>query len=99
MASYRHSKKANSSEKYEKAKSLLLPLAEKNNAEAQLLLRYLYCGGDNKTTAKQSQYWLERSAKNKNAEAIALVASTNFKIGSWSNEPGSQEAIDICLYH
>ncbi len=85
------------SEKYEKAKSLLLPLAEKNNAGAQLLLGYLYYGGDNKTTAKQSQYWLERSAKNGNAEATALVASTNFKIGSWSNEPESHKSLSLTL--
>jgi len=71
--------------KYEEAKSLLRPLAEKDNAEAQLLLGYLYYGGDIKTTAKHSQYWLEKSSKNGNVEALALLATTNHKIGSWSN--------------
>ncbi len=85
------------SEKYEKAKSLLRPPAEKNNAEAQLLLGYLYYGGDPKTTATQSQYWLGRSAKNGNAEAVALVASTNFKIGSWSSEPESRKSLSLTL--
>lgn len=84
-------------EKYEKAKSLLLPLAEKDNAEAQLLLGYLYYGGDIKTTAKQSQYWLEKSANIGNAEAVALVASTNFKLGSWSSEPDSRKSLSLTL--
>ena len=84
-------------EKYEKAKSLLRPLANKNNAEAQLLLGYLYFGGDSKTTAKDSGYWLSKSAKNGNAEAIALVASTNFKIGFWSREPESKKSLSLTL--
>lgn len=84
-------------EKYEKAKSLLRPLAENKNAEAQLLLGYLYYGGDLKTTAKESQYWLKMSAKNGNADALALFASTDFKLGSWSNEPYSRKSLALTL--
>lgn len=84
-------------EKYEKAKSLLRPLALKNNAEAQLILGYLYYGGDVKTTAKNSEYWLKKSAGNGNAEAIALLASTNFKIGSWSSESENCKSLALTL--
>lgn len=80
-------------EKYNKAKSLLRTLAKNNHAGAQLLLGYLYYGGDIKTTAKESKYWLEKSAKNGNAEAMALLAATNFKVSTWSSEPGSRKAL------
>ena len=82
--------------KYEQAKLLLRSLAT-NNAEAQLILGYLYYGGDTKTTAKESHYWLKKSAQNGNAEAIALLASTNFKKGFWSNEPQSQTSLSMTL--
>jgi TPR repeat protein len=85
------------SEKYEKAKSLLHPLARKNNSEAQLILGYLYYTGDNKTTAKDSEYWLKKSARNGNAEAIALLASTNFKVGSWSSESENKKSLALTL--
>lgn len=84
-------------EKYKKAKSLLWPLAIKNNAEAQLLLGYLYFGGDDKTTAKDSEYWLKKSSKNGNAEAMALLASTNFKIGYWNSESESRKSLKLTL--
>ncbi len=83
--------------KYEKAKLLLRSLAKNENSEAQLLLGYLHYGGDTKTTAKDSQYWLKRSAKNRNAEAVALLESSNFKEGSWSNEPESRKSLSMTL--
>jgi TPR repeat protein len=83
--------------KYEQAKSILRSLANNKNAEAQLILGYLYYGGDTKTTAKDSQYWLKKSAKNGNAEAIALLASTNYKEGVWSNEPDSKKSLSMTL--
>jgi len=84
-------------EKYENAKLLLRPLAKRNNAVAQLLLGYLYYGGDDKTTAKTSEYWLKKSAQNGNAEAVALLASTNFKIGSINSEPGYRKSLTLTL--
>lgn len=83
--------------KYEKAKSLLRPLANNNNAEAQLLLGYLYYGGDPNTTVKESKCWLEKSAKNKNPEALALLASTNYKSSYWSNEPENRKSFSLTL--
>ena len=84
-------------EKYKKAKCHLLPLAAKNNTEAQLLLGYLYFGGDDKTTARDSEYWLIKSSRNGNAEAMALLASTNFKTGFWSSESQSRKSLKLTL--
>jgi TPR repeat protein len=39
--------------KFREAKKLLTPLARKNSAMAQLLLGYLYYGGDLNNTSKQ----------------------------------------------
>lgn len=83
--------------RFEKAKSLLLPLAEKNNSEAQLILGYLYYTRDPKATASISEYWLNKSAKNGNAEAIALIASTNFKTGVTSSEPSNRKRLALTL--
>mgnify|MGYP003649907411 CR=1 FL=1 len=84
-------------QKYERAKSLLRSLADKNNAEAQLLLGYLYYGGDPRTTAKDSLYWLRKSADNRNAEAIALLASTNVKQRSWRISQESRTFLSLTL--
>lgn len=84
-------------ERFRKAKALLLPLAEKNNSEAQLILGYLYYGGDLETTASVAGYWLQKSAKNGNAEAIALVASTNFKKGTRASAPSSHKMLALTL--
>lgn len=84
-------------ERFEKAKSLLLPLAEKNNAVAQLILGYLYFGGDPKTTASTAGHWLKKSARNGNAEAMALVAATNFREGSWVSEPSNHKRLALTL--
>ncbi len=85
------------SEKYEKAKYHLRSLAKNNNSEAQLILGYLYYGGDPKTTANDAKYWLEKSAKNGNAEAMALLASTNFKFKCWGSEPQSRKSLLLTL--
>ncbi len=82
-------------EKFEKAKLLLRQLAKRNISEAQLILGYLYYGGDEKTTSKDSEYWLRKSAKNGNAEALALIASTNFKLGLWSSEPETNRSLSL----
>lgn len=83
-------------EKYKQAKSLLHLIAD-HNAEAQLLLGYLYYGGDTKTTTKDSHYWLKKSAKNGNAEAIVLLASSNFKEGYWSSVPEGKKSLAMIL--
>jgi len=70
-------------DRFEKAKSILLPLAEKNNAEAQLLLGYLFYGGDFKMTLTTAGHWLKKSARNGNVEAMAMVAGVNFREGAW----------------
>ncbi|MDE1462422.1 tetratricopeptide repeat protein [Spartinivicinus poritis] len=80
-------------EKYKQAKKLLIPLAKKGNAEAQLILGYLYYGSDPEMSAKESEYWLKKSANNKHPEAVALLANTNYKKGCWSSVPSTQKAI------
>lgn len=65
--------------KYEKAKKLLRPIANKNNAQAQLLLGYLFFGGDLKTTPKKAQYWLQKSAD------FTLSKNPNFNKNKYIN--------------
>ena len=72
-----------------------MPLANTNNDEAQLILGYLYFGGDDNTTSEQAGEWLTKSAKNGNPEAIFLVATTNFKEGQWSSEAENEEQFSL----
>jgi TPR repeat protein len=60
--------------KYKKAKELLLLSANKNNAMAQYLLGYFYFDCRSNMTAKESEYWFKKSAKNGNADAMAQLA-------------------------
>ena len=72
-------------EKFKQAKALLLPLGHKGNSNAQLILGYLYYGGDEDTTSEESEYWLSKSAANGNPEAMYYTATTNFEEGTSSN--------------
>jgi TPR repeat protein len=85
------------SEKFEQAKKLLRPLANSGSGEAQLILGYLYYGGDPKTTAEESAQWLRKSARRKVPEAMAYLAMTNFKTGGWSSEPESKRALALTV--
>lgn len=71
--------------KFQKAKKLLKPLAKKGNSKAQLIFGYLYFGGDFDISRKESEYWLKSAARKGEAEAMALLATTNFKDGYWAN--------------
>lgn len=83
--------------KYKKAKKLLTPLAKRKNAQAQLLLGYLYYGGDTGTSRKQAYLWLKQSAQNGNLDAIALTAQTDFKVGCWSSVPNTKKSLALTL--
>lgn len=82
---------------FEKAKKILEFCAKKNNAEAQLILGYLYYCGDSDTSATQAKYWLQLSAKNGNAEAMFYVATTNFEHGTISSEPKDSKSLPLLL--
>ncbi len=84
-------------EQFKKAKQILEPLAEENNAEAQLILGYLYYGGDEETTSQQAEYWLERSSENGNAEAMMYIATTNFQEGQTSTEAKDPSSLPLLL--
>ncbi len=83
--------------KFKSAKLLLNLLAKQNDAEAQLILGYLYFGGDINTSPEESKYWLKRSAKNGNAEALALLASASFRSGRWNTIADSRKHFLITL--
>lgn len=84
-------------EQFGKAKKILTPLAEENDANAQLILGYLYYGGDSDTSAEQAEYWLQKSSDNGNAEAMFYVATTNFKQGHTSDTPKDSESFPLLL--
>ena len=83
------------SKKFEKAKKLLRPLAESNNTGAQLLLGYLYFGGDLRMSWEESQKWLRKSAQLGNPEAMALVSATDFRQGIWTTTPESKKGLKL----
>jgi len=84
-------------EEFDKAKEILLPLAKTNDAEAQLILGYLYYGGDSDTSAEEAKYWLLKSCENGNAEAMFYIATTDFKNGFTSSEPKDSESFPLLV--
>ncbi len=50
-------------EKFKKAKSLLAPIAKKGHSKAQLIMGYLYFGGDMNMSSKETKYWLTKAAE------------------------------------
>jgi TPR repeat protein len=84
-------------EQFSKAKEILLLLAKSNDAEAQLILGYLYYGGDSDTSAEEAKYWLLKSCENGNAEAMFYIATTDFKNGFISSEPKDSKFFPILL--
>lgn len=79
--------------KFRKAKSLLRPIAENENSDAQYMLGYLYYGGDPETSGKDAEYWLTKAAKQGHADALAEIAATNFNFGGWSTTPETPRGI------
>lgn len=84
-------------EQFDKAKEILLPLAKSNDAGAQLILGYLYYGGDSETSAEEAEYWLLKSCENGNAEAMFYVPTTDFKNGFTSSEPKDSKYFPLLL--
>lgn len=82
-------------EKFEEAKIILEDVANENNMEAQLILGYLYYGGDLNTSPAKAKYWLKRSAKNGNADAMYYLATTDFDQGSSSTEMENEESFAL----
>ena len=80
-------------EKYQEAKTLLLPLANNGDSSAQLILGYLYYGGDEDTTSDESEYWLSKSSANGNPEAMYYIATTNFEEGTSSNNAEQESSL------
>ena len=72
-------------ERYRKAKQLLIPLANKGNAHAQLILGYLYFTSDRNTSRPESIQWLQKAAKQRNPDAIYLLSSMSVSRGFWAN--------------
>lgn len=71
--------------KFKKAKKLLMPMARKGSSRAQLVLGYLYFGGDLEMSRKEAKYWLEKAARRGEAEALGMLAITDFNTGAWAN--------------
>lgn len=84
-------------EKFEEAKQILEQVGNENNMEAQLILGYLYYGGDLNTSSEKAEYWLKRSAKNGNADAMYYLATTNFKEGTTSTELDRKDSFALLL--
>lgn len=80
-------------ERYRKAKQLLIPLANKGNAHAQLILGYLYFTSDRSTLRSESINWLEKAAKQRNPDAIHLLSSMLGNLSFWSNYIVSQKQL------
>jgi len=79
--------------KFNKAKRLLIPMANKMHSKSQLILGYLYFGGDMEMSRKESKFWLEKAARQGEADAMTMLATTNFSQGSWSNIAESKNQI------
>ena len=83
--------------KFKQAKALLMPFALKGNVRAQMLLGYLYFGGDTNTSARQAESWLRKSARKGNADAMAMLAEMDFKHGFRSSEAQTPLMIKAAL--
>ena len=81
--------------KFQEAKQILEQVANENNEEAQLILGYLYYDAGSNTSPEQAHHWLERSAKNGNANAMYYLATTNFEKGETSTESESAESFAL----
>lgn len=79
--------------RFNKAKKLLKPMAKKGSSKAQLILGYLYFGGDMEMSRQEAKYWLEKAARSGESEAIGMLATTNFKTGAWANFAVSKSQI------
>ncbi len=75
------------------AKKLLLPLAKNGHSKAQLILGYMYFGGDFTMSPNEAKYWLEKASIQGIAEAMAMLATTDFKQGTWTNFSNSKKQI------
>lgn len=82
-------------EDFKKAKEILRPLAENNDAEAQLLLGYLFYCGDSDTSGVEAAYWLHKSCASGNAEAMYYVATTDFEQGTMFPGPKDSESLPL----
>jgi TPR repeat protein len=80
-------------ERFRKAKQLLIPLANKGNAHAQLILGYLYFTSDRNTSRSESIDWLQKAATQRNQDAIYLLSSMSVSRGFWSNYIVSQRQL------
>jgi TPR repeat protein len=80
-------------ERFRTAKQLLIPLANKGNAHAQLILGYLYFTSDRNTSRSESIDWLQKAAKQRNPDAIYLLSSMSVSRGFWSNYIVSQRQL------
>ncbi|WP_413662333.1 tetratricopeptide repeat protein [Microbulbifer sp. CNSA002] len=71
--------------KYKKAIDLLLPIANARNEVAQLILGYLYFMADSGMDGVNAKKWLEKSAKQGNADALYFLATTDFTGNHWAS--------------
>jgi hypothetical protein len=64
---------------YRQAFDKLMPLAKNNNAQAQYSVGYMYYYGLGvMEDTKQAKYWIEKSAKNGNSNAIRALEIEKF---------------------
>jgi len=67
------------SKNYSHAFNALMPLAKNNNAQAQYSIGYMYYYGLGvMENTKQAKYWIEKSAKNGNSNAIRALEIEKF---------------------